>query len=104
MRPGTAESAYASWVLVQLGDTAAAREELLGLENASRLGYVSADGLAAIYALLGDKTRALESLAQAERDTAFTLPFLTTMVSFDSLRNTPRFQALIRRMGVVALN
>ena len=104
VRSGTAESAYASWVLIELGDTAAAREELLGLENASRRGYVSADGLAAIYALLGDKTRAFESLARAERDTAFTLPFMPTMISFDSLRNTPRFQALIQRMGVVALN
>ena len=100
--PGTAESAYATWVLVQLGDTAAAREELRALQDAAQRGYVSADGLAAMYGLLGDTTRAFEMLAEAERERAFTLPFMPTMVSFDSLRNTAPFKALIERVGVVS--
>lgn len=101
VRPGTAESAYATWVLVQLGDTAAAREELRALQDAARRGYVSADGLAAMYSLLGDTTRAFAMLAEAERERAFTLPFMPTMVSFDSLRDTAPYKALIGRVGVV---
>ncbi len=98
---GTAESAYASWVLVQLGDTAGAREELRALEAAQQRGYVSADGLAGIHTVLGDTARAFALLEQAERDTAFTLAFLPTFPMFESIRNTERFKRLVDRVGVI---
>jgi serine/threonine-protein kinase len=101
LRPGTGESAHPSWVLVQLGDSAAARDELRALEDADRRGYVSADGLAAVYAVLGDTARALEALRRAEDDRAFSLAWLPRYPMFDSIRRTSRYRSLIRRVGVV---
>jgi eukaryotic-like serine/threonine-protein kinase len=99
--PGTGESAYPSWVLAQLGDTAAVRQELQTFEAARRRGYISADGLAGVYAVLGDTTRALAQLEQAERERAFTLPFLPTYPMFDGIRGTVRYRQLIERIGVI---
>ena len=102
VQPGTAEVGYPSWVLAQLGDTAGVRQELSALEAARRRGYVSADGLAGIYAVLGDTGRALELLQQAERDRAFTLAFLPIYPMFDGIRGTQQYRRLIERIGVVS--
>jgi len=98
--PGTGESAYPSWVLAQLGDTAAVREELAAFEAAGRRGYVSADGLAGVYAVLGDTARAFAHLERAEREHAFTLPFIPVYPMFDGVRATTRYRRLIERIGV----
>ena len=99
--PGTGESAHPSWVLAQLGDTAAVLQELAAFEAARRRGYISADGLAGVYAVLGDTARAFMLLEQAERERAFTLPFLPTYPMFDGVRGTERYRRLIERVGVV---
>ncbi len=101
MLPGTGESAYPSWILAQLGDTAAVRQELDALEAARRRGYISAEGLAGVYAVLGDTVRAFAQLEQAERDRAFTLPFLPIYPMFDGIRQTERYRRLIERIGVI---
>jgi tetratricopeptide (TPR) repeat protein len=98
---GTGESAHPSWVLAQLGDTAGVRLELAAFEAARRRGYISADGLAGVYAVLGDTARAFAQLEQAERDRAFTLPFIPQYPMFDGIRKTERYRRLIERVGVV---
>ena len=101
VQPGTGESSYPSWVLAQLGDTAGVRQELEAFEAARRRGYISADGLAGVYAVLGDTARAFAQLEQAERDRAFTLPFLPIYPMLDGIRETQRYRRLIERVGVV---
>jgi serine/threonine-protein kinase len=101
VHPGTAESAFPSWVLVQLGDTAGARRQLRTLQDLGRRSYVSGDGLAGVLAVLGDTARALDLLAGAERERAFTLPWLPRLPMFDAIRGSERYRRLIRRVGVV---
>jgi len=77
------------------------RQELEAFEVARRRGYISADGLAGVYAVLGDTARARAQLEQAERDRAFTLAFLPICPMFDGIRNNERYRQLIERVGVV---
>jgi len=98
---GTAELGYPAWVLAQLGDTAAVREQLRVFEARRKREYISADGLAGVYCVLGDTTRAFALLQQAEHDRAFTLPFLPNLPIFDGIRRTDGYRRLIERLGVV---
>ena len=101
VEPGTSESAYPSYVLVQLGDSAEARRQLRQLEEVRRTRYASADGLAAVYLTLGDTARALELLRVAEADTAFTLAWLPHTPMFDGIRGTATYRRILGRVGVV---
>jgi serine/threonine protein kinase/tetratricopeptide (TPR) repeat protein len=98
--PGSGEAGMPVWVLVQLGDTAAARQSLRDYEATREHTYVAADALAAMYASLGDSTRALELLEQASEERAFTLVFLANYPMFRSLYKSARFRRLVDRMGV----
>ncbi len=99
--PGSGEAGMPAWVLVQLGDTAAARQSLRAYVAARQHTYVSADALAGIYASLGDTTRALDLLEKAAEDRAFTLVFLANYPMFRSLYKSARFRRLVDRIGVV---
>jgi len=99
--PGSVDAALPAWVLVQLGDTATARR-LLGTYEAERgQTYVAADGLAAMYATLGDSTRALDLLEKAAEERAFTLVFVANYRMFNSLHKSARFRRLVDRIGLV---
>jgi tetratricopeptide (TPR) repeat protein len=99
--PGSGEAGMPAWVLVQLGDTAAARRLLREYEAAREHTYVAADALAAMYAALGDSTRALDLLEKAAEERAFTLVFLANYPMFRSLHTSARFRRLVDRIGVV---
>ena len=101
VQTGTGESALPAWVLAQLGDTAAVRQELDTYLAIRRRGYISADGLAGVYAVLGDTASALAQLDQAERDRGFTLPWLPLWPMFDGFRKTERYRRLVDLVGVV---
>jgi serine/threonine protein kinase/tetratricopeptide (TPR) repeat protein len=62
--------------------------------------YVSAWGLASIYARLGESGAALEWLECAYNEHDSTLVWLKVHPRFDALRSEPRFMALIRKMGL----
>ena len=49
---------------------------------------------------LGEKDQALEQVEKAYEDRSDYLPFLNAEPAFDSLRSDPRFQDLLRRMGL----
>ncbi|HEY2163719.1 MAG TPA: tetratricopeptide repeat protein, partial [Gemmatimonadaceae bacterium] len=98
---GTGEGAYIAWALVQLGDTAAARASLREMEAAAVTEYVSADAIAGAYAVLGDSARALDLLDKAAEEHAFTLVFLTSYATLESLHGNARFRRLVERVGVV---
>ncbi len=56
--------------------------------------------VASLYALLGNKDESLHWLDRAYREHAFLLPFINTDPLFDDLRTDPRFQDLLRRIGL----
>jgi TolB-like protein/tetratricopeptide (TPR) repeat protein/DNA-binding winged helix-turn-helix (wHTH) protein len=62
--------------------------------------YVSPYGLAQVYAALGDKNSALDMLDRAVHEHAFEVLFLKVDRSFDSLHEDPRFQELLKRVGL----
>ena len=99
--PGSGEAGMPVWVLVQLGDTTAARRLVRDYEAARQHMYVAADAMAAMYAALGDSTRALQLLDDAAEERAFTLVFLANYPMFTSLHKSARFRRLVDRIGVV---
>jgi len=88
--------AYAS-----IGRRAEAEKILRELERQSKSSYVSPYMLATIYAGLGDKEKAFEFLEKAYRERSSDLPyFLKADLRIDNLRADPRFQDLLRRVGL----
>jgi len=72
-------------------------DELLEL---SRQKYVSPYFLAGTYLGLGQQDRAMEYLENAYQDQSHWLLYLHLDPSMDALRPTPRFQGLLRRVGL----
>ena len=71
-------------------------EELLH-RRADSFNYFS---LLRNYALLGETEKALESLELSCDNHDFMLPFVNADPIYDDLRSEPRFQAVLRRMGL----
>jgi TolB-like protein/DNA-binding winged helix-turn-helix (wHTH) protein len=62
--------------------------------------YASAYGLARIYAQLGEAERAIESLEKAYAEHEIPLTEIGIEPLLDPLRSNPRFQSLLRRVGL----
>ncbi|MGB7068573.1 MAG: hypothetical protein WBD22_03705 [Pyrinomonadaceae bacterium] len=62
--------------------------------------YVQPGALAVLYAALGDREQALALLEKAYSEHDVQLIFLGVEPNFDSLRDDPRFQDLMRRVGL----
>jgi serine/threonine protein kinase/Flp pilus assembly protein TadD len=87
--------------LAACGKEAEARNILHELEELARRKYVSQVFVAAIYAALGDKDRALTRLEKAYADRCSWLPrCLLLDARLDSLRNEARFQRLIHLVNI----
>ena len=83
------------------GKRADAKHVLDELNELSKQRYVSASFSARIYAALGEKERALESLEEAYADRSVEVgPGLKPDPAFDPLRSDERFQDLLRRIGL----
>jgi len=61
---------------------------------------VTADGIALIYAGLGEKDQAFAWLEKGYEERSFQMQWLTVEPRWDSLRSDPRFADLLRRMGL----
>jgi TolB-like protein/DNA-binding winged helix-turn-helix (wHTH) protein len=68
------------------------------LEETSRTRWVSPYTLAVHYALVGNKAKALGALEAAYDERAGMMVFLPRDPAFDSLRQEPRFEALLRKL------
>jgi len=77
-----------------------AQKELAKLLEAAKTRFVSPYFLATAYAGLGDKDKAFEGLETAYRDRADWMAYLKVDPEIDSLRSDPRFQDLLRRVGL----
>jgi tetratricopeptide (TPR) repeat protein len=62
--------------------------------------YVSPGELASLYAALGDKEAAFASLNKAYEEHDLQLQFLKVDPSYDPLRDDPRFQELLNKVGL----
>ena len=80
--------------------TAKAREALRTVVQSSQRDPVDAAVLGATCACVGEKEQALAWLERAYAEHSNGLTSLKVSPAFDSLRNDPRFQSLLRRVGL----
>ena len=69
------------------------------LEKSKRI-YVSAYDIAAVYVGLGEKDQAFEWLSQALEERSGFLVYIKCDRRFDGLRSDPRYEALLKRIGL----
>lgn len=77
-----------------------ARRTLKRLKESSRHGYVSPYHTALIYVGLGEKDEAFTWLEKAYSDHYWMTAFLKVDARLDPLRSDPRFQDILRRVGL----
>lgn len=83
------------------GNKAEARQVLAELQKRPKKRPVSPGLLATVYLALGEKEQALASLEEAYEAHGYPVYiFLNVDPRFDSLRSEPRFQQLVRRIGL----
>jgi TolB-like protein/DNA-binding winged helix-turn-helix (wHTH) protein len=82
------------------GDKAGARKILADLESLSRHTYVSPWLFAIVYPDLGDKERAFFWLEKCYQGREHDLAFSKVWPMFNSLRPDPRYQELMKRIGL----
>jgi len=84
-----------------MGKRAEAEKKLRDLSRQSKISYVSPYMIATIYAGLGDKNKAFEFLEKGFQEKSPDIPyFLKADLRLDALRSDPRFQDLVRRVGL----
>jgi tetratricopeptide (TPR) repeat protein len=97
------ESARASVALAHalaaLGKKTEAEEILRNMERNPKVA-ASAYTMATIYAGLGEKDKALASLERACAEKSLNVESLTSDMQLDNLRSDPRFQELLRHLGL----
>ncbi|MFY9558721.1 MAG: tetratricopeptide repeat protein [Terriglobales bacterium] len=77
-----------------------ARELLNEFKNPPRGEFASPYDIASIYAGLGDKDTALQWLLRADKERATMMPFVGIDPLLNPLRGDPRFENLLRQVGV----
>ena len=86
-----------------LGEKTEADKLLRDLERKSKKTYLSPYTMATLYANLGDNDKAFEFLEKAYSEKSLELSFwLKSDLLLDSLRPDPRFQTILRRLGLTA--
>ena len=91
------ETAYAC---ARAERSAEARAFLKKLQERSKGGYVPAYDLAVVYLALGEKEAALQWLQRAYDQHDWGLVVLAVEPRLDPLRSDPRFQGLVRKVGL----
>ena len=77
-----------------------AQEILEKLLEKSKRAYVPAYDIATVYIGLGDKNQALEWLNKAYEERSHFLVYIKCDRRFDGLRSDPRYEALLKRIGL----
>jgi serine/threonine-protein kinase len=70
------------------------------LQTLSEKQYVPASSVAMVHAALGDRTKALDWLEKARDEHDFSIAQIGIAPWFKDLRSEPRFQALLKRIGL----
>src|SRR5256885_97996 len=82
------------------GDRAKAEQMLRELEEMAKRQYVNTTAFASIYLGLGEKEKALDWLDKSYGDQESACWYLKVDPIYDSVRNEPRFQALLKKIGL----
>ena len=96
--------ASVAFLYARTGRKAQARKIVAHLQDLSQGQYVSAFEIATALAALGDRDHAFVWFEKAYRARESQLPFLNVVPRLDALRSDPRFQDLLRRVGLVGDN
>ena len=97
---GTYTLATLGFVLGRAGRTAEAKQILAELEEHATREYVSPVSFATVYLGLGDIERALDWTERACDDRRGWLVYVAVNPLMEPMRGHPRFEALVRRMGL----
>lgn len=89
---------YRGVVYARKGETEQARKILKQLQNSKE--YVSPGELAILYAALNEREQAFASLEKAYATHDLQLQTLAVDAAYDPLRSDPRFEDLLRRIGL----
>jgi serine/threonine-protein kinase len=81
------------------GDRPKAEQILRGLEEMAKRQYVSSTAFVDIHLGLGEKEKALDWLDKAYENQESACWLLKVDPIYDSVRNEPRFQALVKKVG-----
>lgn len=94
----TSDQIYLGALYAKAGERVKAQEILKRLQTSKE--YVSPGELAVLYAALGEREQAFASLEKAYTAHDLQLQYLGVDPLFDSLRTDPRFQNLLRKVGL----
>ena len=83
-----------------LGDRAKAEQVLTHLNELAKQRYVSPQALITVYIGLGEKSTALDWLEKSYEDQDIACWYLKVDPVYDSLRNEPRFQAILKKVNL----
>ncbi len=92
--------AWLAYAYAMAGKRTEALRILHDLEAISQHKYVASHDIAAIYAGLGEQSKAIAWLKKAYDERSYTVLQLEVEPEFDSLRSDPRFQDIVHRIGV----
>jgi len=98
VRLGSYESGIAGFVYARAGRRDQALAAVRALEGRS---YVPAEGVAAVYAGLGDRQAALTWLERAVSSRGVGLVFLAVEPMYDVLHDDPRYRRVVEEIGLV---
>jgi serine/threonine-protein kinase len=96
---GVGRSALA-YTYARMGKHVEARALLNELTSISNQRYISPAYMAAIHVALGERNLAMDWLDKAYEQRSSSLAMLKVNPRFDSLRTTPRFVALVKKIGL----
>ncbi len=82
------------------GDRPKAEQILRELEEMAKHQYVSSTAFAMIYLGLGEKENTLDWLEKSYQDQESACWYLKVDPIYDSVRNEPRFQAILKKIGL----
>jgi adenylate cyclase len=92
--------AYLAYGLASAGRGAEAREILEGIDQGGEGDYVRSELLAAVHGSLGEMDEAFRELERAYADRSAGLIYLHLDPLYDTMRDDPRMDEMIRRIGL----
>jgi serine/threonine protein kinase len=98
---GDIKSMWPALVYAKLGKEEEVQQILEELIETSKLGFFPVNGnIAVLYFLLGDKDLGFLNLEKAVENNEYYIRGLKVDPLFDDVRSNPRFQSLLKRMGL----
>jgi TolB-like protein/Tfp pilus assembly protein PilF len=91
---------YLAHSLALSGKRQEAMKIVAQMHEVSKQRYVPAFSFGIAYAALGDKDQALQWIEQCLHDAAWEITLLKVDPAFDKLRSDPRFNDLVKRVGI----